>query len=52
MLWSKKGSIHYYARLGLQVKEGAMVNYNGWDLDPLDLRNGRTLGCYQPSPEV
>ncbi len=29
-----------------------LVVYNNWDLEPLDLLNSLTLGCYQPSPEV
>ncbi len=35
---------------GRAIKE--FVVCNNWDLESFDLLNGRTLGCYQPSPEV
>ncbi len=46
---------HYHAQLGLPDKgraiKGLVVCY-GWDLEPLDLLNGLTLGCYQSFSDV
>ncbi len=55
MPWPKTGATQYHAQLGLQDKGHAikgLVVYNSWDLEPLDLLNGLSLGCYQPSSEV
>ncbi len=55
MPWPLRGATQYYAHLGLPDKvrtiKGLIV-CNNWDLEPLDLLNGLSLGCYQPSPEV
>ncbi len=53
MPWPQTGTTRYHAQLGLPnkgraIKELVVCN----DLEPLDLLNGLTLGCYQPSPEV
>ena len=53
MPWPKKGATQYYVQLGLPNK---IVQSKGWffcngkDLEPLDLKNGLALGCYQPYP--
>ncbi len=55
MPWLQTGATQYHAQLGLPDKGRAikgLVVCNEWDLEPLDLLNGLTLGCYQPSPEV
>ena len=55
MPWPKTGVTQYNAQLGLPDKGRAikgLVVCNNWDLEPLDLLNGLTLGCYKPSPEV
>ena len=55
MQWPKTGATQYHAQLGLSDKGRALkglVVCNNWDLEPLDLLNGLTLGCNQPSPEV
>ena len=55
MPWPQTGPTQYHAQLGLPDKGRAingLVVYNKWDLEPLDLPNGLTLCCYQPSPEV
>ena len=44
-----------HAQLGLPDKSRAikgLVVCNNRDLEPLVLKNGLALGCYQPSPEV
>ena len=35
---------------GRVIKE--LIFFNNWDLEPLDLLNGLSVGCYPPSPEV
>ena len=55
MPWFQTGATQYHAQLGIPDKGRAikeLVVCNNWDLEPLDLLNGLTLGCYQPSPEV
>ncbi len=55
MLRPQTGATRYHAQLRLPDKGRAikgLVVCNNWDLEPLDLLNGRALGCYQPSPEV
>ncbi len=55
MPWPQTGAIQYHAQLGLPDKGHAIKGLavcNDWDLVPLDLLNGMTLGSYQPSPEV
>ena len=52
MLWYITGATHYHAYLGLPDKSRiikGLVVCNDWDLEPLDLLTGQTLG-YQPSP--
>ena len=53
MPWPQTGTTHYQAQLGPQDKghaiKGLIVCYDR-DLEPLDLLNGLTRGCYQPSP--
>ncbi len=55
MPWPQTGATKYHAQLGLPDTGRAIkvlvVCYN-WDLEPLDLLNGLTLGCNQPSNEV
>ena len=51
MPWPQTGA----TQLGLPDKGRVikgLVLCNNWDLEPLDLLNGPSLGCYQPSPEV
>ena len=53
MPWPKTGASQYHAQLGLADKGRAikgLVVSNG--LDPFDLPNCPTLGCYLPSPGV
>ena len=55
LTFHQTGATQSHAHLGLPDKGRAikgMVVCNNWDLEPLDLRNGLALGCYQPSPEV
>ena len=55
MPWPKTGATQYHAQLGLPDKGRAikgLVVCNNWDLEPLDLLNGPSPGCYQPSPKV
>ena len=55
MPWPQTGGTQYHAQLGLPDKGCAirgLVVCNNWDLEPLDLRNGLALVCYQSSPEV
>ena len=55
MPWPKKGATQYHAHVGLPDKGRAIKGFvvcNNRDLEPLDLQNGLSLGCYQPSPEV
>ncbi len=55
MPWPQTGGTQYHAQLGLPDKDCAirgLVVCNKWDLEPLDLRNGLALVCYQSSPEV
>ena len=55
MLQPKTSATEYNAQLGLPDKGRAikwLVVCNDWDLEPLDLLNGLTLGCYQPSSWV
>ncbi len=49
MPWPQTGATQYSEK-GRAIK--GLVVCNHWDLDPLDLLNSLTLGCYQPSPEV
>ena len=52
---AKTGATHYHTQLGLSNKGRAIKGFvvcNGWDLEPLDVLNGFSLGCYQPSPVV
>ncbi len=55
MPWPLTGETYYHSQLGLtgkgRVMQGLVV-WNNRDLEPLDLQNGLSLGCYQPSPEV
>ena len=47
------GATQYHAQSGLPDKGRAvkvLVVCIEWDLEPLDLPGGLTLGCYQPSP--
>ncbi len=55
MPWPKTGRTQYHSQLSLPDKGCAikgLVVCNNWDIEPLDLLNDLTLGCYQPSPEV
>ncbi len=55
MPWPQTGANQYHAQLGLPDNDRAIKEldvFNNWDLEPLDLLNGLTLGCYQASPEV
>ncbi len=55
MPWTQTGATQYYAQLRLPDKGQAIKGLfvcNNSDLEPLDLQNVLTLGCYQPSPEV
>ncbi len=52
MHWPETGATQYYAQLGLLDKGSTikeLVVCNNWELEPLDLRSGLALGCYQPS---
>ncbi len=55
MPWRQTGATQYHAQLRLPDKcrgiKGLVV-CNNWDLEPVDLRNGLALGCYEPYPEV
>ncbi len=47
MTWTKKGATHFYAQLGIPSKGCAIIGlvvYNSWNLEPLELLNGLTLG--------
>ena len=57
MPWPQIGATQYHAhsQLALTDKNHAITGFvfcNDWDLEPLDLLNGLTLGCYQMSPEI
>ncbi len=55
MPWPQTGVTQYHAQLGLPDKGRAikgLVVCNNRDLEPLDLKNGLALGCYQPSSGV
>ncbi len=55
MPWPKTGATQYHAQLELPDKGRAikgLVVCNILDLEPWDLLNGLTLGCFPPCPEV
>ncbi len=55
MPWPKAGATQFHAQLELPEKGSAIKGSdicNNFDLEPMDLQNGPSPGCYQPSPEV
>ena len=53
--WPQTDATQYHKHLVLLDKDRAIKGLfvcNGWDLDPLDLKNGQAFGCYQPSPYI
>ncbi len=53
MPWFQSGAAHYHAQLGFPHKGRAIKGLsvcNDWDMEPLDLLNDLSLGCYRPSP--